>query len=333
VQALTLIETLPVDLNDDLILDAEEFAAGREKIEWYLGEHYRFYLTSDGNQPLRGSLTSLEMVLDGNPELPSNYWLHAEFAYSADQELESVTIEESLFEISNPNHIEYLSVAWKGEEPHHHIFSGEDIRQRFEPTGREQKGVLRSFFDLGIDHILGGYDHLLFLVALLVGVKSLRRLVGVITAFTLAHSITLGLAAFEVVTLPSSFVEIAIALSIVYVAAENLLNLGKRSLWIEALVFGLLHGLGFAGFLGDALRGEESTIVPLLGFNAGVEVGQVLFVVPIGLLFHFMGKLRAPAVGGEPVPLLVPKQIGRLISIAVILIGMYWFVERAGFLS
>ena len=180
-----------------------------------------------------------------------------------------------------------------------------------EPSGEVQHGPLRAFLELGVDHILTGYDHLLFLLALLVVAPTLRALAWTITAFTAAHSITLALAALEVVTLPGRFVEIAIALSIAYVAAENLLRLEKRSLWLEALVFGLLHGLGFAGFLGEALRGEDDLVVPLIGFNLGVELGQLLFVVPLALLLRGLTlALRSRSEEEGPPPRLVPERLG-----------------------
>jgi len=120
------------------------------------------------------------------------------------------------------------------------------------------------------------------LVLVEIDARSLRSLVGVVTAFTVAHSVTLGLAATEVLEVGrlSGFVEAVIALSIAYVATENVLMPRQdRTRWPEAFVFGLVHGLGFAGFLGEALYGEPRRVVPLLGFNLGVEAGQLLVVL------------------------------------------------------
>lgn len=339
VQALTLIETLPIDANEDLILDEAELAGAQEEISWYLSQHYRFFANGREDKALRGELTGFQLMLDGSPQLPTNYWLHVDFEYSGPREIRTVTIDESLFETSNPQHLEYVSVAWDDQEPSHHVFSGDERTLTFEPTGRKRRGLLSTFFEMGVEHILSGWDHLLFLIALLVGVRSARSLALVVTAFTLAHSVTLALAALDLVSLPSSFVEIAIALSIVYVAAENLMKLGKRSLWVEALVFGLLHGLGFAGFLSDALRREDELLLPLVGFNLGVEAGQLLVVIPLAIVFHFVAK-RRPATSelGEDVEVpseirLVPIPLGRLVSVAVICVGLFWFAERAGFIG
>jgi hydrogenase/urease accessory protein HupE len=331
VQALTVIETLPIDMDGDLILGAEELESGREEICWYLDQNYRFFPNEVTGSPMKAKLLGFELVLDGSPDLPTNFWIHADFEYAGDTVIETLTVEELLFETSNPQHIEYASVSWGDEEPSHYIFSGTNRRETFEPTGRARRGPVHVFFDMGVEHILSGWDHLLFLIALLVGARSIKSLIAVVTAFTVAHSITLALAARDLVSLPSSFVELAIALSIVYVAAENLLKLEKRSLWIEAFFFGLLHGLGFAGFLSDALRGQDQLLLPLIGFNAGVEVGQVLVVIPIALIFHLISRRAAPDESGSP--RLVPRPIGNWISVVVIAVGLYWFAERAGFIA
>lgn len=332
VQAWTVIETIPsIDPDGDLLLSEEELENAREEIIWYLRQNYRFFPNDEQAQPLRAKVAGFERVIDGSPGWPGNHWLHVDLEYSSLNRLATVIAEESLFETSNPGHLEYLSIAWTGQEPSHHVFRGSERKRSFEATGREARGLWRTFFDMGLGHILSGWDHLLFLVALLAGVKSVRSLAGVVTAFTLAHSLTLAIAALEWVSLPGSFVEIAIALSIVYVAAENLMKLEKRSLWIEALVFGLLHGLGFAGFLGDALRREDALLLPLFGFNVGVEAGQLLVVIPIALVFHVATRKREALEGVEP--RLVPVGLGKLISMAVIAVGLFWFAERAGFIG
>jgi len=331
VQALSVLETLPVDQDGDRLLDAEELRAGEEEIVWYLSQSYRFFPNDDLDSALRGKLVSFELRVDGDPADPTSHWIEIEHRYDSSRALRRLTVEESLFETSNPQHVEYASVGWVGEEPTDFVFSGEERRRGFEPTGVPRKSVLRSFVELGVEHILSGWDHLLFLLALLAGVRSLRSLLVVITAFTLAHSLTLALAALDVVGLPSRFVELAIALSIVYVAAENLMRVEKRSLWIEALVFGLLHGLGFAGFLSAALRHEDELLMPLLGFNLGVELGQLLVVLPLGIVLHLLARKRGKR--SESDEGLVPAALARLLSLAAVVVGLYWFAERAGFLG
>mgnify|MGYP001794161617 CR=1 FL=1 len=144
--------------------------------------------------------------------------------------------------------------------------------------------VVSSYLILGFEHILGGIDHLLFVLCLMLLVRSVGRLVVTITAFTLAHSITLAAASLDVLQVPGPPVEAVIALSIVFVAAEVVRetrgqqSLTTRAPWIASFAFGLLHGLGFAGAVAEI--GLPSTAIPLalLMFNVGVELGQLAFV-------------------------------------------------------
>lgn len=160
-----------------------------------------------------------------------------------------------------------------------------------------------SYTVLGIEHILGGIDHLLFVFALLLIVSGGKRIVATITAFTVAHSITLIAASLGWVSVPGPPVEAIIALSIVFVAAEVLHGLqGKTGLtarapWVVAFSFGLLHGFGFAGALAETGLPQTSIPVALLMFNVGVELGQLLFVVAVLALAAIGRKLieRPPA--------------------------------------
>jgi len=144
--------------------------------------------------------------------------------------------------------------------------------------------VTRTYLVLGVEHILFGVDHLLFVLALLILVKGWRKLVGTITAFTVAHSITLAAATLGFVHVSSKPVEATIALSIVFVACEIVHRRQGRSgltetwPWVIAFSFGLLHGLGFASALREVGLPQNAIPLALLFFNVGVEVGQLLFV-------------------------------------------------------
>ena len=144
--------------------------------------------------------------------------------------------------------------------------------------------VASSYALLGVEHILFGVDHLLFVLGLLILVKGWRRLVGTITAFTIAHSITLAAATLGFVHIPSKPVEATIALSIVFVACEIVHRRQGRSAltemwpWVIAFTFGLLHGLGFAGALREVGLPQNAIPIALLFFNIGVELGQLLFI-------------------------------------------------------
>jgi hydrogenase/urease accessory protein HupE len=179
------------------------------------------------------------------------------------------------------------------------------------------EGVAWPLFRLGIQHILTGYDHLLFLFGLILVGGRVRPLLLVVTAFTLAHSITLGLAAAGVWAPNPRLVEPAIALSIAYVGIENFFvrDAGRR--WLVTFPFGLVHGFGFAGALREIALPPGQIPVALASFNVGVEAGQlaVLAVILPGVLWLGRREWFAPA--GT-----------RVASFAIALAGLYWFAVR-----
>src|SRR3954449_7661175 len=174
-----------------------------------------------------------------------------------------------------------------------------------------------DFVELGVKHILTGYDHLLFLVALLATAQGLWSVVRIVTAFTLAHSVTLTLGALGIVSIPDRIIEPLIAATIIWVALENLvLAEPDRRRWIWSFGFGLVHGLGFASALTElGLNGTE-LVRALVGFNLGVEIGQLVLVAVFlpGLAWLSRGS------GAKLTP--------RIASLAVALVGTYWLVER-----
>lgn len=171
----------------------------------------------------------------------------------------------------------------------------------------DQRGgaeIAQAYTLLGVEHILSGLDHLLFVVCLLFLVGFNRKLVWTITAFTAAHSLTLGLSALGWLALRSPPVEAAIALSIVLMAAEALRggeSLTRRLPALVAFGFGLLHGLGFAGAIRDIGLPEHHFLLALLTFNLGVEIGQLLAVAAAFLLMHLARQLQAAPLLARPV--------------------------------
>ncbi len=158
------------------------------------------------------------------------------------------------------------------------------------------KGPLRRYFKLGWEHVLEGTDHLAFVLALLFGVAAWGSLLAAVTAFTVAHSITLALASFEILTLPPWIVEPSIALSVMLVLWWHIWKgPGESKAWKPAFGFGLLHGCGFAGVLGEIGIPEEAAVASLLGFNLGVEAGQLTFVVPVIAVGLILGKVLPDA--------------------------------------
>ncbi len=178
-----------------------------------------------------------------------------------------------------------------------------------------------GFLRMGIAHIWTGYDHLLFLFGLLLVCRSFRSIIGIISCFTVAHSITLALATLGIVNLPSSLVEPMIAASIFYVGVENLARGGAepRGRWALTFGFGLIHGFGFASALRELGIGSNGhgIAMPLLTFNLGVEIGQVtIAAVVLPIVWQLRKNARFVRYG---VPIL---------SAIVALAGLYWFLQR-----
>lgn len=175
-----------------------------------------------------------------------------------------------------------------------------------------------SFFLLGVEHIATGYDHLLFVLALVLCGGNLVSLLKIITAFTVAHSLTLGAAALDLLTLPSTLVEAVIALSIAYVALENLMPqyaLPRR--WLTSFLFGLVHGFGFSSVVKEIGLPKGGELLALLNFNLGVEAGQIVAVL---LVLPLLGWLKTTRWERPTV---------RTVSFAVLLVGLGLFVDRA----
>lgn len=189
------------------------------------------------------------------------------------------------------------------------------------PLANEPPPSFTGFFKLGVVHIWKGYDHLLFLFALLVVCRTFRSIVVIISCFTLAHSLTLALATLNVVNLPSRLVEPAIALSIVYVGIENLLRRGAepRGRHVLTFVFGLIHGFGFASVLRELGVGSDGRglAMPLFTFNLGVELGQIaIAAVVLPIVWQLRKQERFVRLG---IPLL---------SATIALAGLWWLVDR-----
>jgi hydrogenase/urease accessory protein HupE len=197
--------------------------------------------------------------------------------------------------------------------------------------------IVQTYTVLGIEHILLGVDHLLFVLALLLLVNGFARLVATVTAFTLAHSVTLGAATLGFVHVPSAPVEAIIALSILFLASElarrrplagasaatapardDTANLTARFPWVVAFAFGLLHGFGFAGALSEVGVPQQAVPLALLFFNVGVELGQVMF---IAVIFALAWLVRRLAVA-------MPDGSRRAVAYGIGSIAAFWAVER-----
>lgn len=214
--------------------------------------------------------------------------------------------------------------------------SGEQYSQILEPGRSEWRipasekklTVAYQYIQLGVEHILEGVDHLLFVACLLFIANSPRRIILAVTGFTLAHSLTLVLASLNLVRLPIAAVEATIALSIVFLAHEIVGN--NRSSWtwryplLVSSLFGLLHGFGFASVLRDIGLPQRELVTGLFAFNVGVEVGQLLFIAALLALLALTGKLLRV----ERSFLLMHPAVIHSCAYSVGIIASYWFLQR-----
>jgi hydrogenase/urease accessory protein HupE len=186
--------------------------------------------------------------------------------------------------------------------------------------------TLWRYFLSGVEHIAIGYDHIAFLFAVIVLGRRFWPLFAVVTAFTVAHSITLSLAVLDVVTLPSRMVEIAIAASIVYVAAENFFVTDIRHRWWLTFAFGLIHGFGFASVLREYGLPQDRVVPVLAAFNVGVEAGQLLIV---GMaVVAWKGGFAIAGRYGLPRSETTQRKVALAVSAIVLVLALYWLVQR-----
>jgi hydrogenase/urease accessory protein HupE len=330
-QSLAMIEAVGGDVDGDGALDERELASSRSAIERYVALHYRL-AALDGAQAkdaIELSLTHLAPVPAAESPVGES-WVQVELAGTLPRPPRGLRAEIDLFRDRNPLHRDTATVLWNAEPPRVFVSGPEASVWTIEPASVRRPSVIAAFVREGARHILGGLDHLAFLLALLLAARSLRSLVATITAFTAAHSLTLALAALDVLRLPSRAVELAIALSIAYVALENLLAPRSSARWIEAFLFGLVHGLGFASFLSQSLVAEPLRLSALVGFNLGVELGQLAVVAPLALVLRLVPGRRRGQEPDSAAASLAPSWLRASASAALAALSLWWFAGRAG---
>jgi hydrogenase/urease accessory protein HupE len=192
------------------------------------------------------------------------------------------------------------------------------------PEKASKSKVAGSYLVLGVEHILGGFDHLLFVLGLLLIVRSTRLLIKTITSFTLAHSVTLAMATLGFVHVPQAPVEAVIALSIIFLATEIVkqhrgeTGLTTKAPWLVALCFGLLHGFGFAGALTEVGLPQSDIPLALLFFNVGVEAGQLMFVAGVLVVTWMIRKMKFRW----------PAWVEQAPAYAIGSLAAFWFIQR-----
>lgn len=254
------------------------------------------------------------------PQASGNRIIHLEFL--CPREITDLTINSTAFLDMDEKHVQFIRLA-APDNPRNVLQEGMLTLKRpaFHVADVKTGGSVLAyrayrFFILGVEHILSGYDHILFILAAILVVSGFRELLKLVTSFTVAHSITLALAFLGIVSLSSSIVEPLIALTIAIVAFENVFFSNFKRRWVLIFVFGLVHGLGFVGVLKEITVSKQELLTSLVSFNLGIEAGQ-LVIVGAGVLFlHYIRK--APWA-----PVFV-----RWSSIAIGVLGLLWFFER-----
>jgi hydrogenase/urease accessory protein HupE len=241
--------------------------------------------------------------------------------YHCPQEVQDLTITSVAFLDLDESHVQFARLA-RPDNPRKFLREGVlSVRQKtfhipdVRSEGSATLDRATAFLKLGIEHLLTGYDHILFLLTVIIGM-TVRETIKAVTSFTLAHSLTMALAFLGFVSLSSNIVEPLIALTIVYVALENVFRVSVTRRWLLTFVFGLAHGLGFVGALKEITVSRNELLLSLVSFNLGIEFGQ-LFVIAIAMpLLYWLYKYSWSV------------SFRRAFSVGVVGLGGVWLAER-----
>jgi hypothetical protein len=314
-----------LDSNRDGEVSWGEVRAAEGALTVYLRQHLQL-LANDARCTLRFGALKINERIDGN-------YLWQPFTAECPLQLQQLFVDYRVLDSEDPSHRGLLTLIAYGSTQSA-VLGGAQAIKRFDLAHPALWPAFAEYFQTGVWHIWSGIDHLLFLLSLLLPAVLIRRehrwqavpqavpalynILKVVTAFTLAHSITLSLAAFDVVRLPSRLTESVIAGSIIIGALNNVFPLVTEARWRIAFAFGLLHGFGFAAVLSDMGLPRGARLLSLVAFNLGVEAGQlavVLAIMPVAF------ALRASRFYQRAV---MPWG-----STAIAGLALVWFVERA----
>jgi hydrogenase/urease accessory protein HupE len=256
------------------------------------------------------------------PSSPQRASIEVVVLYACAAPIRNLSIRDGSDAVLGPDHHTIADIDWPGGTQQV-VFESEHREAHIAITSNAQPqsgaaSTFTSYFGIGVEHILLGFDHVLFIVALILPGGSLISIAAMVTAFTVAHSLTLALSVLNILTLPPQIVEPVIALSIAYVALENLT--GKNALsrrWAVSFLFGLVHGFGFSNVLRELGLPKEGLLWSLLNFNLGVETGQAIAVLIAVPILFWLRKFR-----WEPRAVIAT-------SVVVLAVGLTLFVQRA----
>lgn len=305
-----------LDKDRDGVVTQGEFAQAQSQLESVVAR--QIVIAADGKVAKHSSIHS-HLDLNNNVEVLLNFDAVGFF---------NLEVQSKLIASLPLGHREYLQIQNSSGEPiFERLLSATEDRATVQRSHASATAVpfesvrsFANFLSLGVKHILTGYDHLLFLFGLLLVARGFLSSLGIITSFTIAHSITLAMATLHLVQIPSRIVEPLIAASIVFVGIENLLRGDiPKARRLVPFGFGLIHGFGFASALREAGIGSGTggIILPLFSFNLGVELGQIMVAA---LALPIIWKLREN-------PIFIARWAPAC-SAAVVLLGSFWFVQR-----
>ena len=319
VQAIGTVIPLPANPLD---LSEREFEALRPQILRYLRSTMAVRINGDPIEPEPGPTDPVrETSVTSGEKYIAHFW--QTFRFPAPSRPATVGLSGAFFATRTREHHAILVVSWDGAKrsfSRYGPFEMELTALRVRPTFWSTSG---EFIVWGMHHIFIGYDHIAFLLALLLAARRLGELVRIATSFTVAHSITLLLAARGIITLPSTVTESLIAASIVYVAAENYFLKEATYRWVLTFAFGLVHGLGFSSVLQERLQDLDSIVLPVVSFNLGVELGQIAILLVTFPVLSWIRKAPTEEASGRRHQLLV-----RIGSAPILLLGCFWLVDR-----
>jgi hydrogenase/urease accessory protein HupE len=339
IDTISVIELIPgIDKNKNYLLEKSEIKSGRHHLEELITEQLALDKNNIEQTP---KLEKMKLVKKTN-----NIFLTCYLVYPSFSPGENISLTDGLYsgDSGTTNYVNLLTANYQGSvsesalqgkdrtwtmlltenQQEQQTMDGQTIQSapkendspKIQAPKNNKSSSWLSFFKLGIFHILTGYDHLLFLFALLISRQTVKQYIGTVTAFTIAHSITLTLAVLGLVNVPSYLVEAMIALSICYVALENIFKKKITYRWAITFSFGLIHGMGFASLLKDMELPKSNLAVALINFNLGIEFIQliiVLLIIPVLLKLQKSMKYQGYMKIGSGV---------------IFILGFIWLIQR-----
>jgi len=334
VQSRSVIEALGGDSDRVGRLAADEIEAARAKLGDYFLDRYRISVDTGGEpgrgRRLEGRVVSLVPHWRADMSVPEE-WLEVQLAFEAGRAPRDVQIDVSLFAQENPFHRDVCELEWNDDPPARWLFGIDGPSWWYQPVAQRRPGVLAEFLRLGLRQLLAAREATLLLLALAVAVRNARGLVAVASAFLAAEVLALALAASGAFEPPARLAALVAAMSVAYVAAENLLFRGPAGRVPEAAVFGLGHGLLAAVALEPWLRDEVLAGTATTGFALGLAAAQAGAVVILGAV---LGRLPGDRSHGDsPRAWLAPRAARTGLSLLALVLGAWLFVLRAGWLG